>query len=277
MALIRVEGREINIREYGSREYISLTDMVGDRSRASDIIRNWLRTAQTLDFLSAWEQMFNPDFKTVNFDGFRIQAGSPNFTMSVKEWIAETDAIGVVAKAGRYGGTYAHPDIAFEFGGRISPTFKILIIREYQSLKLAEFNKEGKDWDYSRFLSKVNFQIQTRSIADHLAPRVQKAEEGFLYANEADLLNLALFGQTAKQWREANPEQVTKGLNIRDTANIAELTVLSNLESFNAQLIQNGASKEARLEALLNMVRYQLPILYELNQLGGEGKWELGK
>ncbi|MEM7656942.1 MAG: KilA-N domain-containing protein [Bacteroidota bacterium] len=271
MAEIQVDGKLIQIREYGTREYISLTDMVGERSRASDIIRNWLRTAQTLDFLAAWEQMFNPHFKTVNFDGFRIQAGSPNFTLSVKEWIGETGAIGIVAKAGRYGGTYAHPDIAFEFGGRISPTFKILVIREYQALKVAEAQRVGSGWDYSRFLSKVNYHIHNRSIADHLAPRVNKSDENFLYASEADLLNLALFGMTAKQWREANPKAARKGHNLRDEASIAELTVLSNLESFNAQLIQNGASKEARLQAMLNMVQYQLPILIDLNQVDGKG------
>ncbi|MEM7370773.1 MAG: KilA-N domain-containing protein [Bacteroidota bacterium] len=251
MSKISVDGKEINLTTIDEREYVSLTDMVGDRSEANDIITNWMRTVQTLDFLAEWELMFNPDFNDVEYHVFRDKAGTVRLTVSPSKWIERTQAVGLIVKKGRYGGTFAHPDIAFEFGGRISPKFKILIIREYQRMKIEEAKGLNKHWDYSRFLSKVNYHIHTEAIRENILPRLEipKNRAGIVYATEADLLNLATFGMTAKEWRESNPELAKKG-NLRDFADITQLNVLANLESLNAVLIDQGASKEARFELL---------------------------
>ena len=251
MSKIQVDGKEIRLKIIEQREYVSLTDMVGERSEANDIITNWMRTVQTLDFLAEWELMFNPDFKDVEYHVFREQAGTVRLTVSPSKWIDRTHAVGLLVKKGRYGGTFAHPDIAFEFGGRISPKFKILVIREYQRMKIEEAKGLNQQWDYSRFLSKVNFHIHTEAIRENIIPRLglPKNREGIVYATEADLLNLAVFGMTAKEWRESNPKQAKKG-NIRDFADIAQLNVLANLESLNSVLIEQGASKESRFDLL---------------------------
>lgn len=263
---ITVEGREIAIRKVGSVEYVSLTDMVGDRSQAGGVIINWIRTIQTLEFLAAWERLFNTDFKVVEYHNFREQAGTVRLTLSPKQWIEETAAIGIISKPGRYGGTFAHPDIAFEFGGRISPTFKIMVIREYQQLKIQEMQRRVEGWDVRRMLTKVNYRLQTEAIKEAIIPRLQPGEinEALAYAGEADLLNLVLFGMTAKQWREQNPE--LKG-NIREHATSAQLTVISNLEVLNSQYIRKGTSQEARYYALCDAAEFQLRILGEDDRL----------
>ena len=248
---IQVEGREIAIMQVGKEDYISLTDMVGEKGRSGAVIQNWMRNRNTLEFLGIWEKLFNPDFKVLEFEYFFSQSGLNRFTLSVKEWTQKTQAKGIYSKAGRGGGTYAHRDIAFEFGTFISPEFKLLLIRDYQRLKESEYKHLSQEWDYGRFLTKVNYRLHTDTIRDHILPRLQipKNREWVAYAEEADLLNMAVFGQTAKQWREAHPEAAQKG-NIRDFASIEELTVLANLEGLNAYLIRKGASKEGRYLAL---------------------------
>ena len=254
---IIVEGQEITIQQINDSDYISLTDMVRNEARPADVITNWLRTLQTLDFLSEWEQIYNPDFKVVEYHNFSSQAGRVRFTLSVSEWIEKTNAIGLISKRGRYGGTYAHRDIAFEFGTRISARFKILLIKEFQILKTQEANREELEWDYTRFLSKINYGLQTEAIKENILPRLGPKDKDFAYASEADLLNLAVFGMTAKQWREEFPEQAQKG-NLRDFADIRHLTVLSNLQSLNSELIRRGANKEARYYYLCEAAQFQL-------------------
>ena len=216
---LNVDGTEIALRQIRDEDYFSLNDMAGKGEKASRIIYNWLQTISTLEFLAEWEQIYNPDFNYLRFQEIRAEAGVVRFSMSVKEWIEATGAIGLVSKAGRYGGTYAHRDIAFEFGTRISPRFKILLIREFQRLKSEEYNRQKLQWSYRRFLSKVNYRLHTDAIRDHLIPRLQasKVGEWLIYADEADLLNKAVFGLTAKEWREANPDLAQKG-NMRDFA-----------------------------------------------------------
>ena len=244
---IVVENVEISVFEKPSEDdFICLTDIVrlkGDESRAADIIKNWLRNRSTIEFLGTWESLYNPNFKVVEFDHFRKEAGLPTFTMSVSNWIDNTNAIGIVAKAGRYGGTYAHRDIAFEFCSAVSPVFKLLLIKEYQRLKAQEQNPLLGEWNVKRVLSKVNYTIHTDAVKEFIIPQIDEKNQSFAYASEADLLNIALWGCTATQWRDANPELAAKGLNIRDCGSINELVVISNMESMNAELIKRGDSK----------------------------------
>ena len=221
---LKVDGTEIALRQIRDEDYFSLNDMAGKTEKASRIIYNWLQTISTLEFLAEWERIYNPDFNYLRYQEIRTEAGAVRFSMSVKEWIEATGAIGLVSKAGRYGGTYAHRDIAFEFGTRISPRFKILLIREFQRLKAQEYSQQQLEWSYQRFLTKVNYRLHTDSIRDHLIPKLQatKAGEWLVYASEADLLNKAVFGMTAKEWREANPTLAPQG-NIRDFADILQL------------------------------------------------------
>jgi hypothetical protein len=213
--------------------------------RAADIIKNWLRNRYTLEFLGTWEQINNPNFKVVEFDHFKTQAGLPNFVISVSEWVEKTNAIGILAKKGKYGGTYAHKDIAFEFGSAISVTFKLYLIKEFQRLKDVENDKLQLNWNLQRTLAKVNYQIHTDAIKEMLVPKeLSKQQINGIYASEADLLNMALFGITAKQWRDANPDAIG---NIRDEATIEQLVVLSNMESINAVLIHQGLEQKERL------------------------------
>jgi hypothetical protein len=265
---IEVQKIIISIVEYQDDDYICITDMAkakdGD-SRAADVIKNWIRSRTTLEFLGTWEQMYNPNFKVVEFDHFKMQAGLPSFVLSTTQWIEKTNAIGIVSKSGRYGGTYAHKDIAFEFGSAINPVFKLYLIKEYQRLKLAESNLYNLEWDVKRVLSKVNYHIHTDAIKQNIIPQLnfEKDQEWIVYAEEADLLNVALFGCTAKQWRDANPEQSNKGLNIRDFASINELAVLSNIESHNADMIGNKIEKIERFNKLRQITQYQLKVLNE--------------
>ncbi len=225
MAKITVQNTPITVLNIKEQDYISLTDMAAAKngdSRAADIIKNWIRNRYTIEFLGTWELIHNPHFKVVEFDHFKMSAGLPSFVLSASEWIERTSAIGLVVKKGRYGGTYAHKDIAFEYGSAISVPFKLYLIEEFQRLKADEQALLG--WSAKRELSKINYRIHTDAIRQNLIPaEVTKAQASIIYANEADVLNVAMFGQTAKQWREANPD--LKG-NIRDYATVNELIVM---------------------------------------------------
>ena len=258
---ILVQNVPVTVMSIDQRDYISLTDMAKartDAGRAADVIKNWLRARSTLEFLGTWEIMYNPDFKVVEFDHFKSEAGLHTFTLSAKEWIESTHAIGMYVQAGRYGGTYAHKDIAFEFGSAISPIFKLYLLKEYQRLKDEENDRLKLEWDAKRFLSKNNYLIHTDAIKNYVLPQSNhsKSTEWLVYADEADLLNVALFGCTAKEWRDANPVLAAKQ-NIRDFASIAQLTVLSNLETHNAEMIKQGIDKAERFDRLKQIAEYQ--------------------
>lgn len=257
---INVSDSEISVLRVGNEDYISLTDMIKNLE-GDDHIRNWMRSRETVEFLGLWEQMYNPDFNPVEFDGFKKQVGLHAFTLSPKKWIEATNAIGIVSKSGRYGGgTYAQKDIAFEFGSWLSPAFKLYLIKEYQRLKEIETNQYNLEWDVRRMLSKTNYQVHTDAVKDKLVPRVHW-NKGLFYADEADLLNVALFGKTAKQWRDDNPDRAKNGENIRDSASINELIIVSNLESYNATLIRDGLEKKERFTKLQEMALSQLRTL----------------
>ncbi len=245
--IITVKGAEVAIATRHEQDYISLTDMLrhfGDDS----ILYNWLRNRNTIEFLGIWEQLYNPDFKPIEFDRFKSQAGLNSFTLSPKKWIEATGAIGIYAKSGRGGGTYAHRDIAFEFGSWLSPEFKLYLIKEFQRLKDEESRAASLEWNFQRTLAKVNYKIHTDAIKERLIPpRLTKAQTSMVYASEADLLNAALFGIGAAQWRQANPGQTG---NMRDAATLEQLVVLSNLESINAVLIHQGLAAPERLAQL---------------------------
>ena len=270
-ALINVQNVDVAIMTINQNDYICLTDMAKartDANRAADVIKNWLRTRSTLEFLGTWEVMYNPHFKVVEFDHFRGEAGLHTFTLSAKEWIEKTGAIGMYVQAGRYGGTYAHKDIAFEFGSAISPVFKLYLLKEYQRLKDDENDRLKLEWTAKRFLSKSNYLIHTDAVKNYVLPKgnYTKNTEWLAYADEADLLNVALFGCTAKAWRDANPE-LAKNSNIRDYASISELTVLSNLETHNAELMKSGMDTTARFDMLYKIAQYQLRVLLESEKI----------
>ena len=233
--------------------------------RAADIIKNWMRNRSTLEFVGTWEQMYNPDFKVVEFNHFKMEAGLPSFVLSPSQWVEKTNAIGLYVKPGRYGGTYAHKDIAFEFGSAISPVFKLYLIKEYQRLKEIETNQYNLEWNVKRILSKVNYLLHTDAVKNYIIPitNYSKEKAWISYAEEADLLNVALFGCTAKQWRDANHISVDTNKNMRDFASINELAVLSNLESHNADMIKDGLNKAERFVKLLAIANYQMGILGE--------------
>ena len=270
-SLITVQDTPITVMRIDREDFICLTDMAKartDAARAADVIKNWLRSRTTLEFLGTWEVMYNPNFKVVEFDHFKAEAGLHTFTLSAKEWIEKTNAIGIYVQAGRYGGTYAHKDIAFEFGSAISPVFKLYLLKEYQRLKDEENDRLKLEWDAKRFLSKSNYLIHTDAVKNYVLPQSNYtvSTEWLTYADEADLLNVALFGCTAKAWRDANPELAKSG-NIRDYASIAELTVLSNLETHNAELIKSGVSKAERFKTLREIAQYQLRVLNEAERI----------
>ena len=262
MAKINVKNTEITIISIEEKDFISLTDMANAKeaqSRAADIIKNWIRNRYTLEFLGTWEQINNPDFKVVEFDHFKSKAGLPNFVLSVSEWIEKTNAVGIIVKKGKYGGTYAHKDIAFEFGSAISVAFKLYLINEFQRLKEEEQKQLG--WTAKRELAKINYHIHTDAIKYNLLPKELSPEQtSMVYANEADVLNMALFGITAKQWRDLNPD--LKG-NIRDYASINELICLSNLENLNALFIGEKIHQNERLMKLNQIAIHQMCILQE--------------
>jgi hypothetical protein len=229
MSKMQVKGSEITVYSQNEEDYICITDIARHKSaeRTDDLIRNWIRNRNTIEFLGIWETLNNPAFKPVEFDGFRKQAGLNSFTLTPKQWIEKTNAIGLISKAGRYGGTYAHKDIAFEFAAWISVEFKLYLIKEFQRLKEGEQKQLG--WDIRRNLAKINYRIHTDAIKEHLIPpHLSKQQISLVYASEADVLNMALFGKTAGQWREENPNE--KG-NIRDFANAAQLVCLSQIKN----------------------------------------------
>jgi len=257
MAKIEVQGKEITIISTDQQDYISLTDMVRNIENGLALIEKWLRNKNTIEFLGIWEKIYNPDFNSLEFEGIKNQAGLNRFVLSVKQWVAKTNSKGIVAKAGRYGGTYAHKDIAFEFASWISPEFKLYLIKEFQRLKDQE--KEQLGWDIRRNLAKINYRIHTDAIKENLIPsELNKSQINYIYATEADILNMALFGLTAAMWREANPDK--KG-NMRDYADISQLVCLSNLENLNALFINDGLSQKVRLERLNQIAIQQMHIL----------------
>jgi hypothetical protein len=260
--IIEVQEVTISLTDFHGEDYICITDMAKaktDESRAADVIKNWIRTRTTLEFLGTWEKIYNPDFKVVEFDHFKTQAGLPSFVLSPGQWVEKTNAIGIFSKAGRYGGTYAHKDIAFEFGSAISAEFKLYLIKEFQRLKEDENNRQKLDWNLQRTLAKVNYTIHTDAIKERLIPeKLTGKQTSLVYASEADLLNMALFGKTAADWRAENPD--AKG-NMRDDATLEQLVVLSNLESINAVLIRQGLSQSERLIQLNQIAITQMTSL----------------
>lgn len=232
-------------------------------NEGEDHIRNWMRNKNTLEYLGVWESLNNPDFKGVEFDTFMKEAGLNRFNMTPRKWIDATNAIGIVSKAGRNGGTYAHRDIAFNFGMWISPTFQLYIVKEYQRLKEQESSPLSLEWNAKRILSKTNYALHTDAIKNVIIPKmnIQSIKQGIIYATEADMLNIILFGCKAKEWNEANPKLVSKGLNIRETASINQLVVLSNMESANSEMIKQGLPREQRFEVLHKMAKEQLKVL----------------
>lgn len=256
-ATIQAKGVEIALQTIGRADYISLTDIAKYKNDApDDVIKNWIRNRETIEFLGLWEQLNNPGFKPVEFDGFRIAAGRNAFVLSPQKWIKATGAIGIQSKSGRYGGTFAHVDIAMEFASWISPEFKLYIIKDYQRLKTDEGHRLALEWNAKRELSKVNYRIHTDAIKEYLLPQHLTSQQvNFTYANEADMLNMALFGMTAKQWRTQHPDAAG---NMRDHADIYQLIVLVNLESMNAELIKQGMPQNERLAYLNNMAIEQM-------------------
>ena len=256
MAKITVQNTDISIVKYNEEDYISLTDMAKSQLQEHIIFR-WLSLKSTIEYLGEWEMLYNPDFNCTEFGTIKNAAGSNNFVLSVKTWIERTSAIGIRSKAGRYGGTYAHRDIAYHFGMWISPKFQLLLVKEYQRLKAEEHQQLG--WSAKRELSKINYRIHTDAIKQNLIPmEVTPIQANVIYANEADVLNVAMFGMTAKQWRETNPE--LKG-NIRDYATINELICLSNMENLNAVFIEQNMTQRERLVKLNQIAIHQMSIL----------------
>ena len=258
---IDVKGRGVVINTVNNEDYISITDIAKykDEKRTDYIIQNWLRNRNTIEFLGIWEKLNNPDFNPIEFEGVKNQAGLNSFVLTSKKWIEATNAIGLISKAGRYGGTYAHKDIAFEFASWVSVEFKLYLIKEFQRLKDQE---QGQlDWNIKRNLTKINYRIHTDAIKENLIPKeLSGKEKSAIYASEADVLNMALFGMTAKTWRENNPDKTG---NIRDYANVSQLVCLSNLESLNAVLINDGLEQSQRLEKLNKIAISQMKILVD--------------
>lgn len=262
---IEVFDKSISIQEINDEDFICITDICRYKStdHTDDLIRNWIRNRNTIEFLGIWEKLNNPDFNPVEFDGFRKQAGLNSFTMTPRQWIEKTGAIGIISKKGRYGGTYAHKDIAFEFAAWISVEFKLYLIKEFQRLKEIEQKQLG--WDIRHNLAKINYRIHTDAIKENLIPKKLTSREiSFIYANEADVLNMALFGITAKEWRKQNKDKTG---NIRDYANVAQLVCLSNLENLNALFIAEGITQNERLRKLNHIAINQIKLLTDESSL----------
>ena len=264
---IVVKGIEVVFYEKNKQDFISLTDIARhrDKDRSDYILQNWMRNTSTIEFIGLWESFNNPDFNSIEFDGIKNKSGSNSFSLTPKRWIETTNAIGIVSKTGRYGGTFAHKDIAFEFASWLSAEFKFYLIKEFQRLKDDENDRLKLEWSFQRTLAKVNYHIHTDAIRQNLIPAaLDKTKINFVYANEADLLNVALFGQTAKQWRIENPD--LEG-NIRDAATIEQLVVLSNLESLNSVFIHQGQSQSERLIQLNTIAITQMKALVNNKQI----------
>ena len=259
MKKIEVIGREIAIIQNRKKDFISITDIAKYKNpeAPADVVKNWLRRRNTIELLGLWEKLYNPDFKLVEFDQFKNEAGAHHFVLSPKKWINTTNAVGLQSKSGRYGGTYAHKDIAFEFASWISVEFKLYLIKEFQRLKKAE--SKQLDWNVKRLLTKMNYRIHTDAVKENLIPKELTTKEAqIIYASEADVLNMALFGKTAKQWRKSNPDK--KG-NIRDYANVTQLVCLSNLENLNALFIKENIEQPERLIRLNQIAIEQMKLL----------------
>ena len=263
-----IEAKGVSIQVYTEdfkNDYISLTDIAKYKSdEPNDVIRNWLRSKDTIEFLGLWEIINNPNFKPVEFDGFKKEAGSNAFTLSPQRWIEKTNAIGIISKSGRYGGTFAHSDIAMEFASWISAEFKLYIIQDYKRLKSDENSKLSLNWNLNREISKINYKIHTDAIKTYLLGDLTKEQLSYKYASEADMLNVALFNKRAKEWREENPK--LKG-NIRDYASLNELLILANMESYNAILIEKGIKQKERMIELRNLARTQLLSLENISNI----------
>jgi hypothetical protein len=257
MKKLHVLGTEITYYQHQEDDYISLTDMVRGIENGLSLIEKWLRNKNTIEFLGIWEEIYNPDFNSPEFEGIRNQAGLNRFVLSVKQWVGKTNSRGIIAKAGRYGGTFAHKDIAFEFASWISPQFKLYLIKEFQRLKDEERKQLG--WDIRRNLTKINYRIHTDAVKENLIPpKLTLRQTNLIYASEADILNMALFGMTAKEWRDSHPGE--KG-NIRDYANVSQLVCLSNLENLNALFIQEKTLQAERLRKLNQIAIQQMRLL----------------
>ena len=262
---IEVQGTAITVLNQNEQDYISLTDIARyrDSQEPFAIINNWMRSRSTIEFLGLWEKLANPDFKPLEFERFRNESGSNYFVLSPQRWIEATRAIGITSKSGRYGGTFAHRDIAFEFASWISSEFKLYLIREFQRLKDDESRRLSLAWNLNRTLSKLNYRIHTDAVKAHLIPpEVTPAQAAFTYATEADLLNVALFGHTARQWRDANPK--LEG-NVRDYASVEQLLVLANMEGMNAEFIHMGLPQGERLKRLNQIAIRQMQVLTSSN------------
>lgn len=265
MAKISVKGRDIAIFRQKEDDYICITDVARykDEERSDYLIQNWLRNRNTIEFLGIWEQLNNPDFNSIEFDGIRKQAGLNSFSLTPKRWIEVTNTVGLISKTGRYGGTFAHKDIAFEFASWISVEFKLYLIKEFQRLKEEELKQLG--WDIRRNLAKINYRIHTDAIKENLIPpELTPHQINLIYASEADVLNMALFGMTAKQWRDNHPGE--RG-NIRDHANVSQLVCLSNLENLNALFIQEKMPQSERLRKLNQVAIHQMKLLTADNRI----------
>jgi len=268
-ATINVQGTEIAVIHHENDDFISLTDMVRNFDGGPALIEQWLKNKDTVLFLGVWEQLNNPDFKTLEFEGFKNEAGRNSFYLSARKWVEATGARGLIAKAGRYGGTFAHRDIAFEFGSWLSPEFKLYLIKEFQRLKEDENRRLSLAWNLNRTLAKINYRLHTDAIQSHLIPaKVTAKQAAVTYANEADLLNVALFGQTAREWRDANPG---KDGNMRDHASLEQLLVLANLENMNAEFIHMELPQSDRIKRLNAIAIRQMQTLTArtVKQLGG--------
>ncbi len=271
---IEVQGTKITLLDHEDSDFISLTDIARNINERTDVvITNWMRNRNTVEFLGVWEQLYNPGFNPIGFDGIRIRTGLNNFFLTVKQWIGETNAVGIQAKTGRYGGTYAHKDIAFEFCSFVNPVFKLYLIKEFQRLKDDEAKLLDVEWDVKRIMAKASYPIHTEAVRQHLVPPklLRTKMEGLYFANEADLLNLALFGMTAKDWKLQNPE--AKG-NLRDNATHEQLLVLSLLQGLNAKLLEWGSDAQQRLELLNKAAIDWMEIVVNsssLKELPGDG------
>ena len=265
-----IEAKGFTIQIYTEdfkNDYISLTDIARYKNvhEPKDVVKNWLRVRDTIEFLGLWETIHNPSFKGVEFDSFRKEAGTNAFTLSPQRWIENTNAIGIVSKSGRGGGTFAHPDIAMEFASWISAEFKLYLIQDYKRLKSDENSKLSLGWNLNREISKINYKIHTDAIKEYLLKDLTNEQLSYKYASEADMLNVALFNKRAKQWREENPD--LKG-NMRDYASLNELLVLANMESYNAILIGKGVNQKERMVELRKLARTQLLSMEKLNNTG---------
>lgn len=262
-----VQNTIVSFTRIEQGDFISLTDIarVKNPNEPKDVVKNWLRTRSTIEFLGLWERINNPNFKGVEFDTFKNEAGTNSFTLSPNKWIEATGAIGIKSSAGRTGGTFAHKDIAFEFASWVSAEFKLFLIKEFQRLKDEEITSKSLEWNLTRSLSKINYRIHTDAIAQNLIPsQITTIQTGLIYASEADVLNIALFGITAKQWRELNKG---KEGNLRDHATVEQLIVLSNLESINAELIRQGISQSDRVGALNQTAIHQMRSLLNATEI----------